>query len=54
MGTDSSTYTLEELVFSAINHDLGKIGDEQNESYFLKALLLHEKQCFHLAKYLSF
>jgi hypothetical protein len=33
MGTDSSTYTLEELVFSAINHDLGKIGDEQNESY---------------------
>jgi hypothetical protein len=33
MGTDTSTYTLEELIFSAINHDLGKIGDEQNESY---------------------
>jgi len=27
------TYTIEELVFSAINHDLGKFGDEQNESY---------------------
>ena len=26
-------YTKEELVFSAMNHDLGKIGDENNESY---------------------
>ena len=25
--------TEEELVFSAINHDLGKMGDEENESY---------------------
>ena len=33
MGADLDTYTIEELVFSAINHDLGKIGDEQNESY---------------------
>jgi hypothetical protein len=33
MGVDDSTYTMEELVFSALNHDLGKIGDEQNESY---------------------
>jgi len=33
MGVDDSTYTLEELIFSAINHDLGKIGDEQYESY---------------------
>jgi len=33
MGVDSSTYTLEELVFSALNHDLGKIGDEEHESY---------------------
>lgn len=33
MGVDDSTYTVEELVFSALNHDLGKIGDEQNESY---------------------
>ena len=32
-GADISTFTIEELVFSAINHDLGKIGDEENESY---------------------
>ena len=32
-GVDTSTYTIEELVFSAMNHDLGKMGDEQNESY---------------------
>lgn len=31
-GVDKN-YTIEELVFSAMNHDLGKIGDEQNESY---------------------
>jgi hypothetical protein len=33
MGVDTSTYTVEELVFSALNHDLGKIGDENEESY---------------------
>ena len=33
MGSDTSTFTLEELVFSAINHDLGKMGDEQHEAY---------------------
>ena len=33
MGCDTSTYTLEELVFSAINHDLGKMGDENYEAY---------------------
>ena len=33
MGVDTSTYTVEELVFAALNHDLGKMGDEQNESY---------------------
>jgi hypothetical protein len=32
-GCDQSTYTTEELVFSALNHDLGKMGDEENESY---------------------
>ena len=32
-GADMSTFTVEELIFSAINHDLGKIGDEDNESY---------------------
>jgi len=33
MGADISTYTKEELVFSALNHDLGKMGDDENESY---------------------
>jgi len=33
MGVDDSTYTKEELVFAALNHDLGKMGDEENESY---------------------
>lgn len=32
-GMDKSTFTIEELVFSAINHDLGKIGDENYEAY---------------------
>ena len=32
-GTDTSTYTIEELVFAALNHDLGKIGDENHEAY---------------------
>ena len=33
MGVDKSTYTIEELIFSALNHDLGKMGNEENESY---------------------
>jgi len=33
MGVDTSTYTKEELVFSALNHDLGKLGDNEHESY---------------------
>ena len=32
-GVDINTFTIEELVFSAINHDLGKMGDETHESY---------------------
>ena len=32
-GCDMDTFTTEELVFSAINHDLGKMGDENHESY---------------------
>ena len=32
-GADMTTFTQEELVFSAINHDLGKMGDENEESY---------------------
>ena len=33
MGVDESTYTKEELVFAALNHDLGKMGDEYNDAY---------------------
>jgi len=33
MGVDASTYTKEELVFAALNHDLGKMGDEHHEAY---------------------
>ena len=32
-GADISTFTYEELIFSALNHDLGKLGDEYNEAY---------------------
>tara|TARA_R110000803_G_scaffold83927_1_gene150031 strand:+ start:1423 stop:2208 length:786 start_codon:yes stop_codon:yes gene_type:complete len=32
-GCDMTTFTQEELVFSAINHDLGKMGDSEHESY---------------------
>lgn len=32
-GADMDTFTLEELVFSALNHDLGKMGDESEDSY---------------------
>tara|TARA_R110001592_G_scaffold280361_1_gene547742 strand:- start:7870 stop:8646 length:777 start_codon:yes stop_codon:yes gene_type:complete len=32
-GADMSTFTQEELIFSAINHDLGKMGDSEHESY---------------------
>ena len=32
-GCDMDTFTQEELVFSAINHDLGKMGDDKHESY---------------------
>jgi len=32
-GADTSTFTIEELIFSAINHDLGKMGDEEQDSY---------------------
>lgn len=32
-GVDTSGFTEEELVFSALNHDLGKMGDEENTAY---------------------
>jgi len=37
-GADTSTYTIEELVFAAINHDIGKMGDENNEAYLPQTL----------------
>lgn len=33
MGVDTSTYTVEELVFSAMYHDLGKMGSSEYENY---------------------
>ena len=32
-GCDMSTFTQEELIFSAINHDLGKMGDSNYDAY---------------------
>ncbi len=32
-GCDMTTFTTEELIFSAINHDLGKMGDDNHEAY---------------------
>jgi hypothetical protein len=32
-GAETDCFTKEELIFSAINHDLGKMGDENHESY---------------------
>jgi len=32
-GCDVTTFTKEELIFSAINHDLGKMGDKNHEAY---------------------
>ena len=32
-GAAVNLFTKEELIFSAINHDLGKMGDEEHESY---------------------
>jgi hypothetical protein len=32
-GCDMTTFTQEELIFSAINHDLGKMGDSEHEAY---------------------
>jgi hypothetical protein len=32
-GVNTDTFSKEELIFSALNHDLGKIGDENYEAY---------------------
>lgn len=43
MGGDISTYTFEELMFSALNHDLGKVGDLENELYIQNPSEWHVK-----------
>tara|TARA_B100000902_G_scaffold24203_1_gene29125 strand:- start:5222 stop:5944 length:723 start_codon:yes stop_codon:yes gene_type:complete len=42
MGADKN-YTDEELVFSALNHDLGKIGDMENDYYIPNTSEWHRK-----------
>jgi hypothetical protein len=32
-GADVESFTKEELIFSALNHDLGKMGDKEHEAY---------------------
>ena len=39
MGADMSNYTKEELMFCALNHDLGKVGDKENEYYVPKLMI---------------
>jgi|TARA_B110000977_G_C11050053_1_gene481985 hypothetical protein len=43
MGADMSGYTIEELAFSALNHDLGKVGDIENDYYVPNASEWHRK-----------
>jgi len=43
MGADMSNYTKEELMFSALNHDLGKVGDNENEYYVPNPSEWHRK-----------
>ena len=43
MGADVSNYTHEELMFCALNHDLGKVGDKDNEYYVPNQSEWHRK-----------
>ena len=43
MGADVSNYTKEELMFCALNHDLGKVGDNDNEYYVPNPSEWHRK-----------
>ena len=43
MGADMSNYTKEELMFCALNHDLGKVGDNENEYYVPNPSEWHRK-----------
>ena len=42
-GANVDGYTVEELMFSALNHDLGKIGDLENEAYIPNPSEWHRK-----------
>ncbi len=42
-GAFQDNYTLEELMFSALNHDLGKIGDLENDTYIPNQSEWHRK-----------
>jgi hypothetical protein len=50
MGSDIN-YTEEELVFAAMNHDLGKIGTEEAEQYIPNDSEWHRKNLGKLYKY---
>ena len=43
MGADMSGYTKEEIMFCALNHDLGKAGDEFNDYYIPNPSEWHRK-----------
>jgi len=43
MGSKCSGYTREELIFSALNHDLGKVGDENIDMYIHNPSDWHRK-----------
>tara|TARA_R100001443_G_scaffold113654_1_gene128699 strand:+ start:1543 stop:2316 length:774 start_codon:yes stop_codon:yes gene_type:complete len=43
MGADMSNYTKEELMFCALNHDLGKVGDKDTEYYVPNPSEWHRK-----------
>ncbi len=42
-GAYQDNYTLEELMFAALNHDLGKIGDLENDTYIPNPSEWHRK-----------
>ena len=42
-GAHTDNYTVEELMFAALNHDLGKIGDLENDAYIPNTSEWHRK-----------
>lgn len=51
LGADTKNYTKEELVFAALNHDLGKIGTEEAEQYIPNDSEWHRKNLGKMYKY---